>query len=199
MIDLASDAEGVLVRQFLLAHLDPVAAVAVVDRAGEHRTASAASNVVFFGMDVDPALHRLLRRMLAGGVAPPFAELAVTVIEQARLSVVVTGLVAIREMDDEIVVAPPEDADPAGIAGRIVAADALCDLLIQPVRAFCDMFYGLAADPLQLVAMPDVAPRVFYRTNRPSLFETRLEILIRDELGLPVEQMDDEGSILNIP
>jgi hypothetical protein len=83
---------------------------------------------------VNPELHGLLLRPMAGGVGPPLAELAVTVVEQARLSVLVTGLETIRALDQR-----------------------------------------------------DRRSLTFHRTNRPSPFETLVEVLIREELSLHVE------------
>jgi hypothetical protein len=192
-------ADGVPVRQILLSHLDPIFLVDVADRCARHPDAFSVPNVAYFGGGLDPALRPLLCGLLAEGLAPPFFDLAVTVIEQARLSIDFAGLDVIRHLDPTIAVAPPEPTDPPDIAGRIVAADALCDLLLQPLMAFCGLFYRLAAGPLALRANPEMAAQVFYRTTRPSYAEARLEVLIREQLGLNIENPAESDQIMNVP
>jgi hypothetical protein len=190
--------DGELFRQILLSSLDPLVMMDVVERCGRLPDTFVVPNALFFGVDIDPSLHGLLRRLVSGAVASPFAELMIAVIEQSRLPTDFAGIEVLREMKYALEVAAPEPGDPPDLAGRIIAPDALCDLLLQPIRVFCDLFSGLATNPLWLAANPEIASQVFYRTVRPSYAETRLEVLILEELDLQIERPGDD-SILNIP
>ena len=81
--------------------------------------------------------------------------------------------------------------------GAMSGTDAACDLLLQPLQAFSDLFKHLASLWIRIVGEPDLAGRVYLRTNLAYHFEAGLENRIRLALGLSPELL--EGCVVNIP
>jgi len=195
MADLRSD-DFRLARLLLLSHIDPLIVVEVANTAARHPKQVGLRNAVLFGTKVDPQLYSLLRQLVSGAISESFLHDMVEVITQAHIpNVDMEGLIVLGSLIPEWQVTPTPDGHRA--CGALHGPDGLCDLMMQPMMAFCNVFAALAEIWVKIAANVDLAKQARYRTNQPSFFDARLENLIRKELGLPTELV--HGLMMNVP
>jgi hypothetical protein len=184
-------------REFLLSHVDPLFAIEVADRAAHQPGIATHPNMVLFGSGVVPPLQPMLRELVGGALDEAFVNDLCDVLEHSRVHLDLAGLRVLRGLSSRLTVTePPPPHDRSG-SGAVAAPDAVCDLLIQPLMAFCSLYVDLSAEWVKLAEDPELTKQVFYRTNQSSYFEARLENLIRRALGLATEF--SESYIVNIP
>jgi hypothetical protein len=184
-------------RAFLLAHVDPMFAEEVMNRAARNPKLAAHPNAVIFGENVPHPLQALLRSIVSAALDASFLSDLCDVIEHARTPGYISGLRVIRQLPSTFVVTMPPPPHDVVTCGAVTAPDAVCDLLVQPLMAFVNLFVGLSTQWVQLADDPELAKKVFYRTNMATHVEARLENRIRLTLGLTTTL--HEGGILNVP
>lgn len=184
-------------REFLLSHLDPLFAIEVADRAAHQPGIASHPNSVLFGSGVAPPLQPMLRALVAGALDDAFVNDLCDVLEHSRVDLDLAGVRALRGLNSSFTVTVPPPPHDRVCCGAVAAPDAVCDLLIQPLMAFCSLYVDLSAEWVKLAEDTGLTKQVFYRTNQPSYFEARLENLIRRALGLTTGF--SEGHTLNLP
>lgn len=196
MVELNSEDFGAT-KLFLLSHVDPLYVIEITDRASQDPSVAATPNTILFGTNVHVALRPLLRRLIVGALGDDFLRDLLQVMSQSRLRVDFAGLDVLKGLDPtiEVLDAPPPYHEQ--FTGAVRAADAACDLLLQPLMAFGNFFNSLAGEWPGIAANPELSAQVYYRTNQSNFFRARLENRIRLELGLTNRLM--ESFVLNIP
>jgi hypothetical protein len=174
------------VNLFLLSHIDPLFAVEIADRAFRSPQTAARMSTVLFGEYVHPSLRALLCRLVGGALELDFVPEAISVVSQSSLEVNLAGLDVIAHLPARLQVFNRSPEHPDDLAGALTAPDAICDLLMQPLMAFSDLFSAIAGDWPKMASDPQFRASAFYVTNQSSFFRARVETLIALELGVPL-------------
>lgn len=184
-------------RLYLLSHVDPHVTAKVAQRALSNSSSIVEPNVLLFGTEIVTVLYPLVREMIAGACQSTIVEDLASMIELSSPTTPLEGIEALRALNPELKVSPPSRIIPDGFAGALHAPDAICDLLLQPLMAFCDLFSHFASTWHQIATNAHLKNRTYLRTSQVDFFTARTENLVRLNLGH--QYIPTEVEVVTIP